>query len=413
MRILVLCHLLPYPVDNGAKMRIFNLTWQLAQQHEVVLLCPAVQPEHFAGLQADLSPDVRVESITWPLVHGKHQGPGFFSTFPRDVQPFHSDTQQTIDTWLNTWSPDMLLATDPVLGEYLAPYTGMWRVMDIAAEHTHYIRRVMIRKPLNTRILWVLRALKWATYMRRLGQHVDQWVVPAPADRETLLQFLPTRARVAVLANGVDAQANAYNFDPDAPLHIVHSGAMSYEPNRDALIYFCRDIWPFVRHRVPGVRMSVTGKNTNVPPEVQNARDVTLTGYLPELHPLITASRVSIAPLRLGVGTRLKILEAMALGTPVVSTSLGAEGLNVTHRHDIMLADMPSAFAESVIEVLTSRELRVQLSEAGRKTAEERYSWDVIGAGLRAVLDDLVQRSADERQYTAATTSVGTALHAE
>lgn len=292
--------------------------------------------------------------------------------------------------------PDMLLATDAVLGEYLRPYHERVRVVDIAADYNLYIRRAARRAPVPERPRWWLRGLKWQLYTRRLGQVVDMWVVPAAADRAALRGLLPAAVPVALVPNGVDVQGNAFAPNPDAPAQLAHCGALSYEPNADALRYFCRDIWPEVRQRAPDTQLVATGDSSGAPPEVRSAPGVTLTGYLPDIRPVLHTSRASIVPLRLGVGTRLKIMEAMALGTPVVSTSLGAEGLDVIDGQHIVLADTPVAFAEGVLRVLHTPDLRARLSNAGRRLVEARYAWPIVGEALLAALDDLMRQQRSE-----------------
>jgi polysaccharide biosynthesis protein PslH len=138
--------------------------------------------------------------------------------------------------------------------------------------------------------------------------------------------------------------------------------------------------------------MGVDIANLLMPPGVQ------LTGYLADVRPTIAESWVSLVPLRQGGGTRLKILEAMALGTPVVSTSKGAEGLETNHGENILLADTAAEFAQRTIELLRSPELRARLVAGGRRLVESRYDWRVVGADLRQVVNSAAEQSAGVRQ---------------
>lgn len=399
MKILVLCHLIPYPADNGAKMRIFNLTRQLARWHQVSLICP-VAPGGLEEMQKALGGHVSVCPVTWPGASGWQGKLALLSAWPRDVLRAAGglSSVEVIDSKVRSWRPDLILATDPLLGEYLRLYPDQARAVDIAAEYALYIRRTMRRAPMAERPLWLMRLLKWGAYTQSLDREVDLWLVTAATDRAGLRDQLAPGARIEVVPNGVDLELNVFQPNPDAPLQIAHCGALSYEPNYDALNYFCEEIWPILLRRVPQLRMQVTGKSDVLPPALRRSSGIMLTGYLPSVRPILRSSRATVVPLRFGVGTRLKIMEAMAIGTPVVATSIGAEGLAVTHGQDIFLADSPADFADRVIEVLESRELRVQLSDAGRRLVETRYAWDVVGDRLHAILNAFMEPSSQQQE---------------
>jgi polysaccharide biosynthesis protein PslH len=411
MRVLALCHQFPYPADNGGKLRTVHLLRQLASHHQVAVLGPDVGSPPAADFQRFLGPEATVALVPWPSDPDRRVAGTYFSSLPRDVipAPEGSATLRAIDGWITTWAPDALLATDPVVGEFLRPYPGCARIVDIAAEYTLYIQRTVGFAPLVERPLWRLRELKWAAYMRSLGRCVDLWAVPAPVDRAALRRLLPAAAQVAVVPNGVDVVANAFAPNADAPPHIAHCGSLRYEPNRDAMGYFCREIWPLVRRDVPAVHLTVTGDSDRAPRELASAPGVTLTGHLPEVRSVLRACRATVVPLRIGVGTRLKILEAMALGTPVVATSRGAEGLEVGDGEHLLIGDTPAAFAAAVVRVLNEREVRVRLAHAARQRVEERYAWDVIGVALRTALADLMERRAGAASAMAPPDGLGAA----
>jgi glycosyltransferase involved in cell wall biosynthesis len=282
---------------------------------------------------------------------------------------------------------------DPILGEYLRPFGGMPLVMDVAAEYALHVERMMVVLPPEVRPLWALRALKWRAYNRRLAKIVDLWIMAGPADRQAIIRQCSPTPRAVVVPNGVDLAANPYAFKPDTQPNVVFCSALSYAPNVDALRYLCREIWPRVTRANPEARLLVTGDSSCAPPEVHRTPGVTLTGYLPSVYPVLASSRATVAPLRVGVGTRLKILEALAVGTPVVSTTIGAEGLHVRDGEHLLLADEPRLFAERLIELLESPELRTRLSAAGRALVEASYAWSRIGASFRAHLEELTAGS--------------------
>ncbi len=157
---------------------------------------------------------------------------------------------------------------------------------------------------------------------------------------------------------------------------------MDYRPNIDAAAYFCREIFPLIKANAPRVELCIAGRN---PPEEVLAlagEGIRVTGTVPSLQPYYAQSAVCIVPLRAGGGTRLKILEAMALGRPVVSTSIGCEGLAVEDKTNIFIADNPEDFAARTLQLLNEPDTWKRITTNGRSLVERMYDWDVIAERL-------------------------------
>jgi glycosyltransferase involved in cell wall biosynthesis len=201
---------------------------------------------------------------------------------------------------------------------------------------------------------------------------------------------------IRVVPNGVDTEFFRLGTEAERPLELLFTGAMNYAPNADGVAHFCAEILPRIRAVVPDVSLSVVGRDP--PPRIQSlARGgVTITGTVPDVRPWMNRAAVFVVPLRVGGGTRLKILEALASGRAVVSTSLGCEGLDVKHGDNILVADTPAAFADAVVRCLRDPGLRRELGARGRALVEQRYRWDAIGLGLSRFLGEL--RESSDRQ---------------
>jgi glycosyltransferase involved in cell wall biosynthesis len=159
---------------------------------------------------------------------------------------------------------------------------------------------------------------------------------------------------------------------------LIYCGALTYKANFDAVWYFLKDVFPLIQAKIPDVSFAITGDYKGVPTEkLPKHQNVQFTGYLQDVRPAIRQSWISVVPLRIGGGTRLKILESLALGTPVISTSKGAEGLELQPGRDIIIADTPAVMAAQVIGLLKDQALRNLLSENGKKIIAEKYNWDV------------------------------------
>jgi len=205
---------------------------------------------------------------------------------------------------------------------------------------------------------------------------------------------VPGYAALEVVPNGVDIESYTGDFGSPVPDTLTFTGVLTYFANFDAIGFFLEEIWPRVRASRPGAKLWITGRTEGVPLERLSLDEgVNFTGYLDDIRPHVARSQVCIVPLRVGGGTRLKILEAMALGTPVVSTSKGAEGLDVTAGQDILIADEPQAFANAVLRLLDDADLRARLSENGRRLVSERYDWREIGTRLNAFLERVTEET--------------------
>jgi glycosyltransferase involved in cell wall biosynthesis len=174
---------------------------------------------------------------------------------------------------------------------------------------------------------------------------------------------------------------------------IIYSGALSYNANFDAVEYFLKEIFPTIIKQRPNIKLYITGSTTGISLEkLPISQHVVFTGYLDDVRPAIAQSWANIVPLRRGGGTRLKILESLALGTPVVATPKGAEGLSLTPGHDFLLANNPKEFADAVINLLSNSNLRQQLSDNGKK-AIKPYDWPIIGEKLLSAIESIASQS--------------------
>jgi sugar transferase (PEP-CTERM/EpsH1 system associated) len=240
----------------------------------------------------------------------------------------------------------------------------------------------LLTKP--THRLWrTIEAWKVARYERQVIRQSDLYVVASEREAQWVRRVVP-EARVAVISNGVDTECFKPQPETGPDSHtLLFVGTLSYEPNADAVQWFCREIYPRIRTRVPEVKLLIVGRD---PPltlrSLEQIAGVTITGWVEDVRPYLAQSTVVIVPLRNGGGTRLKILEALAMGKAVVSTSIGAEGLDVTHGQNILIADTPDAFAQAVVQLLCSETLRQKLGENGRQLVEHYYEWGSIADRL-------------------------------
>ncbi len=243
--------------------------------------------------------------------------------------------------------------------------------------------------------MYAVEFRKMLRYERDAVQQFHRVIAVSENDRALMTRWVDAD-RIAVVPTGVDLAG----FTPDprntfepGPL-VSFVGAMDWEPNVDGVEYFCSEIWPAIKAEVPDARFRIVGRNPVRRVEKWASDSIEVTGRVPSVVEHLRESAVVIVPLRIGGGTRLKIYEAMAAAKAVVSTTVGAEGLDVHHGRDIILADDARAFSHAVIMLLRDRELRRRYEKAAADTAA-RYDWPAIGQRFTEVLQSVAEKKFD------------------
>jgi glycosyltransferase involved in cell wall biosynthesis len=389
MRILMVLPTVPLPADTGQRHRFAHLALHLARRHEVALACFSDSRER-AELdgRGDEFSEVRVV-----LEPAMNRLAAWASPDPSDVSRFRSpEMSRVVAELVAKCSPDALIVGDPALTQYTLACADRVQVLDYVCEVTLQYDRLRARSRGTMRGLWKLRRAKYTAFLRRIAPVYDVCLVNSEEDRTSLLGVSPNWRRVALVPNGLDLSAYPRDLASPEPDTLVYPGSLTYEPNLDAVRYMVEDILPRIRQRVPGVRLLVTGA---VPSDVvaPRAEGVCYTGYVPDVRPVIASSWVCTVPLRLGAGgTRFKVLEALALGTPLVTNAIGAEGVAITEGVDVSMAEDPETFAEKTVSILTSPEERRRFSKAGRELVEARYDWAVLGERVVDRVRELAER---------------------
>jgi glycosyltransferase involved in cell wall biosynthesis len=233
-------------------------------------------------------------------------------------------------------------------------------------------------------------AVQWhrlRRYEARVCREADAVVAVSEADA-ALLRRLAPEGRYLVLPNGVDTAAFAFREAPPAePPELVFTGTMDFRPNVDAALWFAEAILPLVRRARPDVRCLVVGKapDARLLAVAQRGPGLVVTGAVPDVRPYLARAAVYVVPMRMGSGTRLKVLEAMAAGVPVVSTRVGLQGIAATPAEEAYAADAPGAFAAAVLRLLGDAGERARLAQRARALVEARYDWARLAPALPAL----------------------------
>jgi sugar transferase (PEP-CTERM/EpsH1 system associated) len=410
MKVLFLSQIVPYPPHGGVLQRGYHLLRELGRTAEVHLLA-FVHPDVLAtesavaeGRSALLEFCATVECFSlWPKASRAHAAAGLAlsacSRLPFSVIAHRSAAfASRVDELLETMRFD-LIHVDTIA---LSPFVKPPRATPTVLTH-HNIESVLMerRSRAESRVFarrFLQReAAKLTAYERRLSPTFDMNIVVSPNDAQVLADLAPT-ARSRVVANGVDTHYFAPDFTHETPA-LIYTGGMNMFANRDAVMHFLSEIWPLIRAAEPGVRFFAVGQD---PPRELKAiaeRDpqVIVTGFVDDIRPLVRQAGVYVVPLRVGGGTRLKVLDAMAMGKALVSTSVGCEGIAVAPGTQLMIADTPDSFAQATVALLRDPARRLALGQAARQLVEQRYAWPVVGAQLLQAYQDAISAKEQSR----------------
>jgi glycosyltransferase involved in cell wall biosynthesis len=395
MKILFISRWFPYPPDNGSKIRVFNLIKHLSSRHEVHLVSFASGTVGDGRLDAMRRYCRQVNVANYRPFQPRRLKAllGFFSWRPRSLVDIYSvEMRKLVEQAGHGRSFDVVIASQIEMAPYAMTLSGTPRILEEVELTSLYESFIKQRHPLRKS----RRGLMWwklSRYVADLLRDFDGCTVVSGYERERVLQVSPGYCPIGIVPNGVDVAYYTADFGPPEADTLVYSGALTYDANFDAVDFFLREVFPLIRARRPGVKLFVTGKVEGVPVDrLPGKNGVVFTGYLDDIRPRIARSWVNVVPLRIGGGTRLKILESLALGTPVVTTSKGAEGLDLAPGRDLLVADEPADFAAAVLHLLQDGKLREKLGRNGYQAVKTKYDWQTIGRSFCDFVEDVMVR---------------------
>lgn len=382
--ILIITPYLPYPLTSGGAVRVYNLLKQLSNKYAFHLLCFIYSED-----ERKYIPDLQDFCETIDVVLKKEPPElsrwrsylryiGMLSTPDFIVHMRSEEMERKIAEMLQEYPIDIIQIEFTQMAQYL-PINS--KTPSILVELDIFFET--LRKRLRIPMKWrkkMLAFLEWAKmrqYELAVLPRFTKIVTMSDHDRE-LLRARNSKLDTVTIPNGVDCSFFNYNFNPSIEGSVLFVGNFMHSPNVDGVLYFAREIWPGIKDVIPDAKFTVVGNAPTDEIKSLASDDVVIKGGVPDLRPYYAESAVCVIPLRIGSGTRLKLLEALACGVPVVTTPVGAEGLNLENGNHCLIADSAAEFASGMIKLLENRELRMKLSQNGRRLVESKYDWDII-----------------------------------
>lgn len=395
-KILILTPQFPYPPHQGTTMRNYNLIAGLAQHHQIHLLSFGDPVQSESTPLDDLCHTVQVVRPPQRTMRQRMAGL-VFSTLPDMAQRLPStEFRAALAVTLARENPDVVEVEGIELAQYLfqAADSRAGRTDPLLVFDDHNAEYVLQQRAFETDIRdprrWIAAAYSFVQWQRLRGYErraclaADRVVAVSDADARALRTLVPDLKPI-VVPNGVDMKLYA---EPVLPLQapfgperddLVFVGKMDFRPNIDGVLWFAQEVLPLIRQQAPAVRLWVVGRDPH--PRLKPLADdpaIELTGWVEDVRPYIAGAALYVVPLRIGGGTRLKVLEAMAMKKAIVSTRLGCEGFDLVPDQELVTADTPGDFAAAVLALLRDPDRCERLGRAARRFAGSRYDWRIV-----------------------------------
>jgi glycosyltransferase involved in cell wall biosynthesis len=393
MKILWICPCFLHPTDRGGQIRTLGILRELHKRHEV----------HFAGLNEPGNEEGPQRASEYSSRHFavEHSVPqrtslkiypqllaSVLSSTPIAVSRYESAPLQRIVT-------DLIAAEhyDAIVCDFLSSAPNLADLnKSVLFQHnvetTIWKRHVEQSKSLAKKFYFQLQASKMESYERKICRQSKHVIAVSEIDAERMKTMFEVKG-VTSVPTGVDLEYFAPPADAVPVSDMIFCGSMDWLPNVDAVEHFVSETLPLIRQQIPGATFTIAGRSPDarVMKAVEGLSGVTVTGKVKDMRPYLWGSKISVVPMRIGGGTRLKIYECMASGVPVVSTAVGAEGLAYEDGEDILIADDPRSFAAACVRMLTEDAIRRAMAQRALERAQNEFSWEAVSREFEAVVD--------------------------
>ncbi len=392
MKILLLIPYNPVNPSFGGALRVFHLLEHLTRHHDVTV-AGFSQPDEIQPL-LDRFPMLHGKTYLIPRNVGKHWRKWLFlrSLFSRKSHWHFVANSKKFQSLLNLILQhneyDVIQSEFPDMADYEMNTRGI-RILDAHnVEYDNFKRMSAIRNPIM-KFYYRLESFKFYYEEIALARKQDAIFATSLRDIDLFKQDVPEKPMFLV-PNGVDLNYFLPDNSTPEPNSIVFVGMMQYVPNVDGILYFLDTIFPIIVEKIPDIRLYIVGKNPTDAIKNRASKNVVVTGFVNDIRPYIRKATVYVIPLRMGGGTRLKMMEALSMRIPIVTTSLGCEGIDVVNGRDAIIEDDPTKFAEAVIDLLHNPERRNELVKNGAVLANESYGWTHVGKQMELAYSSLL-----------------------
>jgi sugar transferase (PEP-CTERM/EpsH1 system associated) len=391
MNILYIAHRIPYPPNKGEKIRAFHQIRFLSRNHRVHLACMVDDREDLKYMEVLKKYCVSVDAVYRSKTLAKFQALlGLFRKQPLTMSAFYSgELQDKITQKLRSEKIDRILVFSSVMAEYVWRALGIPRIVDFVDVDSAKWQLFSERSYFPFSWIYRIEASRLARYEEKVTRTFDHSIIVSDKEAE-LFKSRVNGQPLSVIPNGVDLDYFSPKLNEimeSKQSILIFTGMMDYFPNIEAVQFFCDSIFPTITKVLPQVQFYIVGRNpTWQVRRLSNRPQVIVTSSVPDVRPYLAKATVSVAPFRTSRGVQNKVLEALAMGLPVVGTSLAFQGMKTTVSDGIRIADDPEKFGREVLSLLTDSDLQRQCSIQARKYVEQYHQWQDHAACLETLL---------------------------
>lgn len=395
MKILFLTQIVPFPPDAGPKVKTWHVLRFLASRGHQITLATFVRPAEIPYLGSIR--ELGIEVIPVPIHRSRLADIGYLLRsllagksflIERDNLP---EMRRLVDQLVSEGNFDAIHADQFTMSQFvpieLSSNNHPIRIFDAHNANWKVMERVSDTAPFYQKPFMALEKYRLKRFEGQIVNAFEHTLAVTQIDRQLLIEAAESMNsgqsaadRILIVPIAVDTQALQPMHRTTEPPCILTLGTLHYQPNADGIRWFIQEVLPIVRRDLPGISLTILGKN---PPQdfIQRAQQdplLTVTGYVPDVAPYLEQSTLMVIPVRAGGGMRVRILEAFSRGMPVVTTTAGLEGIDARPGEDVLVADTPAAFAAEVVRLAQDPALQARLSTNGRRLAVEAYDWQTV-----------------------------------
>lgn len=384
MKILVVLSRIPYPLDKGDKLRAFYQIKELAKNNDVYLFClnnSTINPKAETILLSfvkkicigQFNKFDSILGMTKSLFDGTPFQTGYFS---------HRKNIEKLNSFCEKVNPDIVYYQFVRTAKY--SNINLPKVLDFQDALSTNMKRRASKSGFLQKCLFNIEAKRLQKYEAKMFDIFNKLTIIVETDKKEIKH--PSQDEITVISNGVDDSYFNYKSNKNKEFDIIFSGGMSYAPNSVAAIFLATEIMPLVWEKLPNTKLVIAGANPTTSVQSLNSENIKVTGWVDDMKEYYAKSKIFVAPMQIGTGLQNKLLEAMAMNLPCISSPLANEALGATHNENILIASSPKEYADSIINLLQNPSLADQIAQKGNEFVRENYRWETYGSQLESIL---------------------------
>ncbi len=387
MKLLVLLSRVPYPLEKGDKLRAYHLVRRLARNNEVYLFCLSdtrTQQEHIDHLQEFCSRIEVVNIPRWSILLKLFTA--MLGRLPFQVAYFHHrSAQKRIDRVIAEWKPDHVLCQLVRTTEYVREHYDLPKTLDYMDTLSKGMERRTETSPFYLKPLLRTETRRLIRYENLMFDQFDHTVIISAQDRDYI--YHPHRDRMVVIPNGVDT----HHFSPqpqEQRYDLLFTGNMNYPPNIDSVLFLVQRVLPIVRRKRPATTLLISGvdPSASVRDLARTDPQITVTGWVKDIRSSYAQARIFVAPMQIGTGLQNKLLEAMAMRIPCITSALANNAVGAPAGEAILIGNTPEEYADHILRLLDDKDERERIAMEGHRFVREHFDWDRAAATLEGMI---------------------------